>query len=59
MPPEIAYELKAAAGENARVLVVPGNSHGGAWREGTAAYEEAVGDLLEEAAASRRLASAR
>jgi pimeloyl-ACP methyl ester carboxylesterase len=59
MPPEIAFELKAAAGENARVLVVPGNSHGGAWREGTAAYEEAVGDLLEEAAASRRLASAR
>jgi pimeloyl-ACP methyl ester carboxylesterase len=59
MPPEIAFELKAAAGENARVLVVPGNSHGGAWREGTAAYEKAVGDLLEEALASRRLASAR
>jgi pimeloyl-ACP methyl ester carboxylesterase len=59
MPPEIAFELKAAAGENARVLVVPGNSHGGAWREGTAAYERAVGDLLEEAVASTRLASAR
>ena len=59
MPPEIAFEMKAAAGENARVLVVPGNSHGGAWREGTAAYEKAVGDLLEEAVASTRLASAR
>ena len=42
MPPEIAFELKAAAGEHARVLVVPGNSHGGAWRDGTAAYERAV-----------------
>ena len=59
MPPEIAFELKAAAGEGARVLVVPGNSHGGAWREGTAAYEKAVSDLLEEAASGRRLASAR
>lgn len=59
MPPEIAFELKAAAGENARVLVVPGNSHGGAWREGTAAYERAVSEVLEDAAAGRRLASAR
>jgi pimeloyl-ACP methyl ester carboxylesterase len=59
MPAEIAFELKAAAGENARVLVVPGNSHGGAWREGTAAYEKAVGDLLEEAATGTRLASTR
>jgi len=59
MPPEIAFELKAAAGENARVLVVPGNSHGGAWREGTAAYERAVGELLKEAAAGTRLASTR
>lgn len=59
MPPEIAFELKAVAGDAARVLVVPGNSHGGAWREGTAAYEKAVGDLLEEAAAGQRLASAR
>jgi hypothetical protein len=31
------------------VLVVPGNSHGGAWRDGTAAYESAVSQLLEEA----------
>jgi pimeloyl-ACP methyl ester carboxylesterase len=49
MPSEIAFELKAAAGEKARVLVVPGNSHGGAWREGTAAYESAVAALLAEA----------
>jgi pimeloyl-ACP methyl ester carboxylesterase len=59
MPKEIAFELKAAAGENARVLVVPGESHGGAWREGTAAYEKAVGDLLNEAASGQRLASTR
>ena len=59
MPPEIAFELKAAAGQTARVLVVPGNSHGGAWREGTAAYEKAVADLLNEAADGTRLASAR
>jgi hypothetical protein len=59
MPPEIAFELKAAAGEHARVLVVPGNSHGGAWREGTAAYEKAVGDLLRDAAGATSLASAR
>src|SRR5688500_4852942 len=59
MPPEIAFELKAAAGGNARVLVVPGNSHGGAWREGTAAYEKAVADLLNEAAGGTRLAAAR
>jgi pimeloyl-ACP methyl ester carboxylesterase len=59
MPPEIAFELKAAAGESARVLVVPGNTHGGAWRDGTAAYEKAVGDLLQEAVAGPRLAAAR
>jgi uncharacterized protein len=49
MPPEIAFELKAAAGPRARVLVVPGTSHGGAWREGTAAYEHAVAEILGEA----------
>jgi pimeloyl-ACP methyl ester carboxylesterase len=53
MPPEIAFDLKAAAGEHARVLVVPGTSHGGAWRDGTAAYERAVGEILDEAAAGR------
>jgi pimeloyl-ACP methyl ester carboxylesterase len=50
MPPEIAFELKQAAGPRARVLVVPGKSHGGAWREGRPAYEHAVQDLLGEVA---------
>jgi len=50
MPPEIAYELQAAAGPKARLLVVPGQSHGGAWRDGTAAYERAVAQLLADAA---------
>jgi pimeloyl-ACP methyl ester carboxylesterase len=49
MPQEIAFELKAAAGEHARVLVVPGNSHGGAYRDGTAAYERNVTEVLREA----------
>jgi len=49
MPPEIAFELKEAAGARARVLVVPGTTHGGAWREGTPAYEHAVQELLDEA----------
>jgi pimeloyl-ACP methyl ester carboxylesterase len=48
MPSEIAFELKAAAGDQARVLVVPGASHGGAYREGTAPYETAVAGLLEQ-----------
>jgi pimeloyl-ACP methyl ester carboxylesterase len=56
MPAEIAFELKAAAGERARVLVVPGNSHGGAWRDGTAAYESAVAALLDEAQGARTAA---
>jgi pimeloyl-ACP methyl ester carboxylesterase len=51
MPAEIAFDLKAAAGDRARVLVVPGNSHGGAWRDGTAAYERAVASILDEAGA--------
>ena len=55
MPVEIAFDLKAAAGDHARVLVVPGNSHGGAWRDGTAAYERAVGEILDEAAAGGRV----
>lgn len=60
MPAEIAFELKAAAGQRARLLVVPGTSHGGAWREGTAAYESAVAQLLDEASsgsAATRMAS--
>lgn len=48
MPKEIAFELKQAAGPHAAVLVVPGTSHGGAYRDGTAAYEHAVGALLHE-----------
>jgi uncharacterized protein len=46
MPPEIAFELKAAAGPQAQVLVVPGTSHGEAYRDGTAAYESAVAQVL-------------
>lgn len=52
MPPEIAFELKSAAGPQAQVLVVPGQSHGGAYREGTAAYETAVTELLGAAASA-------
>lgn len=50
MPPEIAGELRAAAGSEARLLIVPGHSHGGAWREGTEQYEAAVRALLESVA---------
>jgi uncharacterized protein len=46
MPPEIAFELKAAAGPQAKVLIVPGQSHGEAYRDGTAAYETAVTEVL-------------
>ncbi len=46
MPKDIAFDLKAAAGSTAKVLVVPGESHGGAWRDGTAAYETAVAEVL-------------
>lgn len=60
MPAEIAFELKAAAGDRARVLVVPGHSHGGAWREATAAYESAVAQVLDEAGkGALRVAAAR
>ncbi len=52
MPKEIAFELQRAAGEKAQVLIVPGKSHGGAWRDGTAAYEAAVTAVLDAAAAS-------
>jgi hypothetical protein len=47
MPMEIAFDLQKAAGGKAEVLVVPGKSHGGAWRDGTAAYSTAVAGLLE------------
>lgn len=52
MPKEIAFELGQAAGPRAEVLMVPGNSHGGAYRDGTAAYEHAVERVLGEAAAA-------
>jgi pimeloyl-ACP methyl ester carboxylesterase len=52
MPKEIAFELQKAAGARAEVLVVPGRSHGGAWRDGTAAYEAAAAVLLDRALAS-------
>jgi alpha-beta hydrolase superfamily lysophospholipase len=54
MPREIAFDLQAAAGPGAEVLIVPGKSHGGAWRDGTAAYEAAATALLD--AAARRAA---
>jgi pimeloyl-ACP methyl ester carboxylesterase len=49
MPKEIAFDLKAAVGPGAEVLVVPGKSHGGAWRDGTAAYEAAAAVVLAAA----------
>jgi len=58
MPKEIAFDLKAAAGKDAEVLIVPGRSHGGAWRDGTAAYRAAAQVVLDRAAAGPgRLAS--
>jgi alpha-beta hydrolase superfamily lysophospholipase len=50
MPKDIAFDLKAAAGQDAEVLIVPGKSHGGAWRDGTAAYEAAARVVLDRAA---------
>ena len=49
MPKEIAFDLQAAVGPGAEVLIVPGRTHGGAWRDGTAAYEAAVAALLDAA----------
>ncbi len=51
MPKEIAFELQKAAGAKAEVLIVPGKSHGGAWRDGTAAYSTAVAGVLDAAQA--------
>jgi pimeloyl-ACP methyl ester carboxylesterase len=53
MPKQIAYELKQLVGETARVLEVNGDSHGGAYRDGTAAYEAAVAGVLEASLAAR------
>ena len=49
MPKQIAFDLQAAVGRGAEVLVVPGKSHGGAWRDGTAAYEAAATAILDAA----------
>ena len=59
MPKEIAFDLQAAVGPGAEVLIVPGKSHGGAWRDGTAAYEAAAAALLDAAGpgAATRLAA--
>jgi uncharacterized protein len=53
MPQQIAFDLSKAAGDRAQVLVVPGESHGGAWRDGTAAYETAVKNVLDQAGGTR------
>lgn len=50
MPKQIAFDLAEAVGPGAEVLIVPGTSHGGAWRDGGAAYETAAATLLEAAA---------
>ena len=55
MPTDIAFELKAAAGPRARVLVVPGQKHGSAYRDATSAYESAVRQLLDEVLISSSL----
>lgn len=55
MPMEIGFEMKQAAGDHARVLLVPGHSHGGSYREATAAYEHAVLTLLDEVAGPARV----
>jgi pimeloyl-ACP methyl ester carboxylesterase len=49
MPSQIAFDLAEAVGPSAEVLIVPGESHGGAWRDGGAAYETAAAALLEAA----------
>jgi pimeloyl-ACP methyl ester carboxylesterase len=49
MPKEIAFDLQRAAGPEAEVLIVPGKSHGGAWRDGTVAYEAAATVVLAAA----------
>jgi pimeloyl-ACP methyl ester carboxylesterase len=58
MPKEIAFDLKAAAGDSASVLIVPGKSHGGAWRDGTEAYRAAAAVVLDGVAASGAPAAA-
>lgn len=58
MPKEIAFDLRAAAGATAELLVVPGKSHGGAWRDGTEAYRAAARLVLDRAAGGPAVAAA-
>jgi pimeloyl-ACP methyl ester carboxylesterase len=58
MPKEIAFDLKAAAGDQASVLIVPGRSHGGAWRDGTEAYQAAAAVVLDAVASAATPAGA-
>ena len=51
MPKEIAFDLKATVGDSASVLIIPGKSHGGAWRDGTDAYRAAAAVVLDAVAA--------
>jgi alpha-beta hydrolase superfamily lysophospholipase len=66
MPPDIAFDLKAAAGPKAEVLVIQAerrvrdyqngkpryeSAHGHAYRDGQAQYEHAVAGILEQVAA--------
>ena len=48
MPPEVAHALHAAAGAHAALLTIEGHSHGGAYRDGTVRYQEAVAALLQQ-----------
>jgi len=60
MPKQIAFDLAEAVGPAAEVLIVPGQSHGGAWRDGGAAYETAAASLLgaaEQTTEAARLAA--
>ena len=50
VPYQIAENLAKLAGPRAHVLLTESKSHGGAWRDARAAYEEAVVKLLDEAA---------
>lgn len=50
MPPDIARDLRDAAGEKASVLVVTSEGHGHAYKDGPEAYEKAVAALLDAVA---------
>lgn len=50
MPPDIARELRDAAGDKATVLVVASDRHGHAYSDATEAYEKAVSALLDAVA---------